>query len=501
MALQPDKQVWSVSQGDNFSYCQCEKCSRIIEDEQSAAGPIIRFVNDIAREFPNKTISTLAYQYSRKAPALTKPLDNVQIMLCTIELNRSKPIAQDSTSVSFLRDLEDWGKITNHIYLWDYTVDFAHSISPFPNLHTLQPNIQLFVKNHVHEHFQQSNIGVGHEFSELKSFLISKLLWNPNVNTDSLITQFTNEFYGPAAPQIRKYIFRLQDEIVKSGEWLDIYGPPTLHQNTFLSAENIKAYNQYFDEAEKLVSSEPEFLLHVRTARMPLQYAMMEIGKNDMFGPRGWYVEANGDFIARKEMTQTLENFYRTSIACQSTPVNESGLSPKEYYESTLRFIDVQVKGNLAFRKKMTALPEPSEQYSQGNLDYLTNGVRGANDYKVHWLGWHATNFSLTLDLEQVSTVNTIEMSTLYDPKSWILHPLSVGCSVSENGLDYQFIGKKTVDDDQRKEPVNRLFTFETAGKSFRYIKFDVEGTLHLFPWHPSAGGESWVFVDEIVVR
>jgi hypothetical protein len=132
MAAQPDKLYWSVSQNDNFSYCQCDNCQKIISAEQSPAGPIIRFVNEVANHFPEKIISTLAYQYSRQAPAITKPAGNVQVMLCTIELNRSKPIEQDKGSQSFVKDIVDWGKICRHIYLWDYTIDFAHSCSPFP---------------------------------------------------------------------------------------------------------------------------------------------------------------------------------------------------------------------------------------------------------------------------------------------------------------------------------------------------------------------------------
>lgn len=60
MALQPEKVKWSVSQNDNFSYCQCEKCKHIMEEEGSPAGPIIHLVNDIAARFPDKIISTLA---------------------------------------------------------------------------------------------------------------------------------------------------------------------------------------------------------------------------------------------------------------------------------------------------------------------------------------------------------------------------------------------------------------------------------------------------------
>lgn len=501
MELQPDKKVWSVSQDDNFSYCQCDDCSKIIEEEKSPAGPIIRFVNRVAGEFPDKVISTLAYQYSRPAPVKTKPRSNVQVMLCTIELNRSKPIATDPASISFLKDMEDWGKISNHIYLWDYTVNFNHHITPFPNIHTLQSNIQLFVDNHVREHFQQSNTGTAHEFSELKSYLIAKLLWNPDADVQKIIREFTDGYYGPAGKWIRKYISALEKEILKTGEWLDIYGPPTQHQHTFHSVENVALYNQYFDKAEKAVMNQPGYLLHVQTARMALQYAIMEIGKNDMFGPRGWYYEQNGDFYPRQDMIDVLEKFYRTSIDCEAAVVNEAGLTAEEYYHSTRRFIDVQVKGNLAFRKKVSASPLPSEKYGNGDLSLLTNGVRGASDFKVHWLGWEAKNFSLILDLEALVNASTIEVSTLWDQKSWILHPKAVTCFVSQDGIDYTLIEKLEVIGDQRKEEVQKLFEFKVSGTKFRFVKFEIEGSLQLPYWHPSAGGGSWVFVDEIVVK
>ena len=64
----------------------------------------------------------------------------------------------------------------------------------------------------------------------------------------------------------------------------------------FLSQANIDNYNIYFDNAEKAAQNDAAQLLHVKTARLPLQFAIMEIGKNDMFGPRGWYVEKEGDF-------------------------------------------------------------------------------------------------------------------------------------------------------------------------------------------------------------
>lgn len=501
MAKQPDRKLWSVSQGDNFSYCQCNQCAKIIAEEGSAAGPIVHFVNRVAAQFPEKMISTLAYQYSRKAPKTIKPADNVQIMLCTIELNRSRAIENDSLSVSFLKDITDWGKISKNIYLWDYTVNFSHHISPFPNLHTLQKNIQFFTKNQVNAHFQQTNASLGHEFSELKAYLIARLLWNPSINVDSVMTDFLNGYYGPAGVYIQEYITQLTQEIQKTGEWLDIYGHPVAHAKTFLSVDNVAQYNQYFDAAEKSVNKDALLLQRVKLCRLPIQYAMMEIGKSDMFGARGFYNEENIKFILKPNMQQVVEDFYTVSKISEVKNVNEAGLTPLEYYQATKRFIDVQVEGNFAFRKKVTAVPASSPKYSNADLSVLTNGVQGASDFKAHWLGWEAKDVELILDLQTAKSYQSIQISSLYDSKSWILHPKSVSCLVSEDGINYRLLNTLSIEGEQRKETVTHNFVFNQQLGNFRYVKFDIKGTKKLFNWHPSAGGGSWVFIDEIVVR
>lgn len=501
MALQPDKKLWSVSQNDNFSYCQCDDCMKIIEEEGSPAGPIIRFVNEVAKKFPDRIISTLAYQYSRQAPTVTKPADNVQIMLCTIELNRSQPIGEDPRSASFLKDIVDWGRISKHIYLWDYTVNFSHHTTPFPNIHVLQPNIQLFVKNNVFSHFQQSNTDVGHEFSEMKSYLLSRLLWNPDINADSVITDFMQGYFGPAAPFIRTYLDTLEGEILKTKEWLDIYGHPTAHENTFLSEANIARYLGYFNQAKEAVKDQPEYLLHVRTYLLPVQYATMEIGKNHMFSERGWYRVDGRNYVPRGNMLNMLEDFYTTCKDAKVKTLSEAGLTPENYYLATKRFLQVEVEDNLAFQKPVIATPQPSPKYGGGDLAYLTNGVRGANDFKVHWLGWEAQDFTLDADLGAAQKAGSIEVSTLYDPKSWIFHPASVACSVSEDNKNWKPLGTNSVAGDQEKEAVTRTFTFNPGPAIFRYVRFNVKGLMANPKWHPSAGGPCWVFVDEIVVK
>ncbi len=138
----PTATVLSVSQDDNTQYCTCDKCAAIDAFEGSPSGTMITLVNRIAKDFPNKTIATLAYQYTRKAPLHIKPQKNVLVTLCSIECDRSAPIAEKCKD--FESDLKAWGAIGATIQIWDYTTQFTNFLAPFPNLETLQPNINLF---------------------------------------------------------------------------------------------------------------------------------------------------------------------------------------------------------------------------------------------------------------------------------------------------------------------------------------------------------------------
>ena len=289
--------------------------------------------------------------------------------------------------------------------------------------------------------------------------------------------------------------------MIKSGDNLDIYEPPTVHATTFLSAENMDAYEKIFDKAEKSVSQYPELLKRVEKQRLPIMYAAMEIGKSDMFGNRGWYKEQNGKFILNARMKQILEDFNRICKENGVTSLNESGLTPEIYYNSTLRFIDVKTEHNQAFRKPVSANPLPATKYSHGDLSLLTNGVNGANDFKVHWLGWEDQDFKLTVDLEKLTDLHKIRISSLYDPKSWILHPKEVICEISADNKTWKQIGDQLTSGDQNHEVVNKDFIFSGSYKQARYIRFLIKGTRKLPVWHPSAGGASWVFIDEIIAE
>ena len=509
IAANPTQVYWSVAQNDYGNPCQCEKCLAIEKIDKSQSGPIINFVNQIAREFPDKMFCTYAYSYSQSAPEVTKPIDNVHITLCSIETDRSRPIATDTSKAAnqFVKDIVDWGKISKHIATYDYTINYHHFISPHPNLFVLQPNIQLFVKNNVFDHYQQSDIAEGHEFVELRLHLISRLLWNPNIDVSATMDEFLRGFYGRSAAWIRKYIDELQSDLVKSGDRLNIFGPPSIHQNTYLTAKNLEKWSGYFDQAEAVAEFDSTFLRHVQVARLPLSYAILEIAKANIVGPRGWWDETGT--AKSKKLDDILDNFYSVMVREKIGVMSEHNLTAKEYYDMSRQTAGkVYVQNNLAFHKKVVTNPKPNSlnKYNHADLSLLTDGGIGdLNKSKPTWIGWEEEHVELLLDLEKNVNASSVEMTTLLDTRTRkILHPSLVECLISDNkDTGYISIGKSELKGNQLDEKNFRTntFTIPITAKPFRYVKLEVYGNKLMPPPYPTVGQKAQFYIGEIVVN
>ena len=114
---------------------------RPIEDEEgSAAGPLVRFVNQIAeaieKDYPKVKIATLAYGSSFLPPKKTKPRANVMITLCTDSHNRQYPCLSIKESIleqdKFYTALQGWAADGADICIWDYVFVFTPIHGLFP---------------------------------------------------------------------------------------------------------------------------------------------------------------------------------------------------------------------------------------------------------------------------------------------------------------------------------------------------------------------------------
>ena len=210
-------QIVSLTQDDNQEFCECEACKALDEANGSHAGTMLTFANRIADDvkaagYDNIEIDTFAYQYTRTTPTNVVPRDNVIVRLCSIECCFAHPLDDPACeeNVSFLKDLEGWSKICDHLYIWDYTTDYGDTLGIFPDFDTLQPNMQIFAAFGVKGVYEEGiNYGIYNcdtEFGELRSYLISRLLRDPYCNYDQEMKDFLKYYYGAAAESIYEFI-------------------------------------------------------------------------------------------------------------------------------------------------------------------------------------------------------------------------------------------------------------------------------------------------------
>ena len=502
IAQNPVAKYWSVSQNDNKDYCTCDNCKSLDEREGSPSGSIINFANQVADQFPDKMISTLAYEYGRHAPKTLKPRDNLNIMLCSIEAYRHKPITLDTSSADFVKDVQDWGKISKDIIVWDYVIQFNHLVSPFPNLHVLQPNIQFFAENGVNAMFEQGNREVGGEFAPLRSYLISKLLWNPYLDIDSVMNDFLFGFYGAAGKLIREYIDLMREELLKGGKPLRIFGSPNEAAVTYLTPALISKYNLLFDKAEKLVSDSAIILERVRIARLPLMYATLEQAKKNYSGENGLFEKVNGKWEAKTKTRNMVDEFTDLCKREGVTQVKEWSTSPEEYRSAMYRIFSQGMNEHLAYGKKVMLISPDTVGINSVELKMLTDGKRGSHDYDNNWVIFPGKDLEAVIDLEKVEKVRKIG-SGYYQLGFWLrLLPVNVEYYTSVDGKNFQMVEniKNTLPIDQYGGYL-REFNVAFPPTDARYIKVRARSMGNTPGWHPGAGRPANMMVDEIVVE
>ena len=135
------------------------------------------------------------------------------IRLCSCECCFSHPLDDESCpeNKAFHKDILEWNKICDRIYIWDYVANFAQYIPPFPNFGVLRENMRFFAEHGVKGMYPEGRYnsrGSG-EFAELRCYLLAKLMMDPYMSSTDYyrhMDEFLAAFYGEGWRYIRAYI-------------------------------------------------------------------------------------------------------------------------------------------------------------------------------------------------------------------------------------------------------------------------------------------------------
>ena len=487
----PNIKTISVSQNDgNDTNCTCPECSALDREEGGPSGSLIHFINKVAARFPDKEFSTLAYQYTMQPPRHIKPLPNVNIMLCNIDCRREVPLTDNASGREFVRAIEGWAKISNNIFVWDYGINFDNYLVPFPNFPILQKNIRLFKKNHATMHFSQIAGSRGGDFSEMRAYMVSKLMWNPELNADSLMRSFMEGYYGAAAPYIYQYEKLLEGALLSSQADLWIYDTPMSHKNGMLNANCRKRYNELFDQAEAAVANNKEIVDRVRLSRLPLQYSDLEMARIET----GHTVE---------ELQQKLALFNERTSYFSVTELNERSNSPQDYCRIYAERYFPGQNINLAKGAKISWITEPAEAYKTEAEKALTDEhLAGDSSKEPGWIGWQGNDGIFVMDLQETKNVSSVSSDFIHQLGQWALFPKEVSYSYSTDGTNFRPFGKVSIVED--RDPQTKYYQAKCSVRTpvkTRYIKVEIENEKICPGWHYGAGHPSWFFIDEVTVQ
>ena len=145
-----------------------------------------------------------------------------------------------------------------------------------------------------------------------------------------------------------------------------------------------------------------------------------------------------------------------------------------------------------------------SNQYTGGGAKALIDGLTGPNNFMTGlWQGYHNVDFEAIVDLKNPTKINSISVGALQDIRSWIWFPKEVDFYVSKDGKEFQFVDKKAhVFPDNEDRSMTHVFESKLTKSTLgRYVKVVAKNYGKCPNWHLGAGGDTWLFFDEIRIN
>ena len=155
--------------------------------------------------------------------------------------------------------------------------------------------------------------------------------------------------------------------------------------------------------------------------------------------------------------------------------------------------------------KKITLDYEPSPYYTGGGEYALVDGRIGSMDFRDGvWQAKQGSNISFTIDLDEITSIDSISLNFYLYQDAWIFGPASLNFLVSDDGVSFtqaSYIANTQVFEKDERQTIINFNSGSLDGVSGRFVKVEVENPGPCPDWHAASTEPSWLFVDELVVR
>ena len=262
----PRRESFSVAQSDGGHFCECPQCRAL--DVPGVPGVTDRYftfanqvADGIAKEFPEKFIASLAYGDGTQEPPSKISL-RPNVIPCLVIPSMSHP----------RQSVEKWAAKASALYAYFHLHGrenpklYAAVFADY--LRFLKKNKVVGICGELHPALPKLN--GSYEIDGPRSWIISKLIWNPQQDTDVLLKTFCRKFYGAAAEPMLRYYNILE----KAWQKLEnVYDFRCDYDNAgfFLyTPEEMKEMVKCVREAEKLAGNDKELKGRINALKIRL---------------------------------------------------------------------------------------------------------------------------------------------------------------------------------------------------------------------------------------
>ena len=266
-------------------FCHCPACLKLEEKYDNIGGPLYDYLFELSaflrEKHPGVYVKILAYRKKQTElpPGIDRLPDNVIVQFAPIDNNFAARL-DHPTNLDALDNLKRWREIAGTVWVWYYTHPYMFAGPPFVNLRCIADDIRTLRAVGVDAtKFQQTTGHCDHmrglNFTDLETWLLTKLSYDPDQDVERLIEDFLEGYYGQVRPLMSAYLAELEALRERMTTTLPNANVPSFPMFTYVTPERLIRWEQAFDEMEKQTAGDTNALRHVRTARITLDVAAL----------------------------------------------------------------------------------------------------------------------------------------------------------------------------------------------------------------------------------
>ena len=335
---------FSMMPDDGFYCCRCAACQAAFTNGAKASSTLLwQFTADVARRLKEEGVPGYlaegAYGIARPLPDVELP-DNILVMICPIgPWLENLPELRDKAD----RNVMDWAaKLGHKVQLWNYAINLVGEGSAFLETTEVIPHMTPRAIGSYYKRMAPVSDGAFMEtygryylYNYLNVYVFARVHWDSSVDVDALLDEHYRLMFGAAAPVMKKYYGELEEIWLTkiSGNVIETaLGPkqvipsPDVIWGEIISPEQLKKYDGYFDEAERLAAADAMSLKRVKFMRAELFGRMQEYSRDFMEKKRKYMEE-------RLAAKQVMGNMSLLALKTGAAPVVLDGQADEAFWQ------------------------------------------------------------------------------------------------------------------------------------------------------------------------